>query len=174
MIIVPQYVIVIVVNKMSLKEIRESFGISQAAAASTVGMPLRTYVRYENDENYGNELKRQSIVAALNDAYKITETKGLYTIEQIKTKIATVIKDKYKDTVEFCYLFGSYAKGYAKESSDVDLCVSTSLSGLKYVGLAESLRIALNKKVDLIRLSDLSNNVGLVNEIMKDGIKIYG
>jgi len=159
---------------MSLKETRESFGISQAVAASTVGMPLRTYVRYENDENYGNGLKRQSIVAALNDAYKITETKGLYTIEQIKTKIATVINDKYKGTVEFCYLFGSYAKGYAKESSDVDLCVSTSLSGLKYVGLAESLRIALNKKVDLIRLSDLSNNVGLVNEIMKDGIKIYG
>lgn len=159
---------------MSLKEIRESFGISQAAAASTVGMPLRTYVRYESDEHYGNELKRQSIVAALNDAYKITETKGLYTIEQIKTKIATVINDKYKDTVGFCYLFGSYAKGYAKESSDVDLCVSTSLSGLKYVGLVESLRIALNKKVDLIRLSDLSNNVGLVNEIMKDGIKIYG
>ena len=137
-------------------------------------MPLRTYVRYESDENYGNELKRQSIVAALNDAYEITETKGLYTIEQIKAKVATVINDKYKDTVEFCYLFGSYAKGYAKESSDVDLCVSTSLSGLKYVGLAESLRIALNKKVDLIRLSDLSNNVGLVNEIMKDGIKIYG
>jgi predicted nucleotidyltransferase len=159
---------------MSLKETRESFGISQAVAASTVGMPLRTYVRYENDENYGNGLKRQSIVAARNDAYKITETKGLYTIEQIKTKIATVINDKYKGTVEFCYLFGSYAKGYAKESSDVDLCVSTSLSGLKYVGLAESLRIALNKKVDLIRLSDLSNNVGLVNEIMKDGIKIYG
>ena len=159
---------------MSLKETRESFGISQAVAASTVGMPLRTYVRYENDENYGNGLKRQSIVAALNDAYKITETKGLYTIEQIKTKIAMVINDKYKGTVEFCYLFGSYAKGYAKESSDVDLCVSTSLSGLKYVGLAESLRIALNKKVDLIRLSDLSNNVGLVNEIMKDGIKIYG
>ncbi|MBR5996459.1 MAG: nucleotidyltransferase domain-containing protein [Bacilli bacterium] len=159
---------------MSLKETRESFGISQAAAASTIGMPLRTYVRYESDENYGNELKRQSMVAALNDAYKITETKGLYTIEQIKTKIAMVINDEYKDTVEFCYLFGSYAKGYAKESSDVDLCVSTSLSGLKYVGLAESLRIALNKKVDLVRLSDLSNNVGLVNEIMKDGIKIYG
>ena len=85
-----------------------------------------------------------------------------------------VINEKYKDMVEFCYLFGSYAKGYAKETSDVDLCVSTSLSGLKYVGLAESLRIVLNKKVDLIRLSDLSNNVGLVSEIMKDGIKIYG
>ena len=170
----PQYVIVIVVNNMTLKETRESFDISQSAAASTVGMPLRTYVRYESDENYGNALKRQSIVAALKNAYEITETKGLYTIEQIKVKVAMVINEKYKDMVEFCYLFGSYAKGHAKETSDVDLCVSTSLSGLKYVGLAESLRIVLNKKVDLIRLSDLLNNVGLVNEIMKDGIKIYG
>ena len=170
----PQYAIVIVVNDMTLKETRESFGISQSAAACTVGMPLRTYVRYESSENYGNALKRQSIVVTLKNAYEITETKGLYTIEQIKTKVAMVINEKYKNMVEFCYLFGSYAKGYAKETSDVDLCVSTSLSGLKYVGLAESLRIVLNKKVDLIRLSDLSNNVGLVSEIMKDGIKIYG
>jgi len=159
---------------MTLKETREQYRISQAAAASAIGMPLRTYIRYESDENYGNSLKRQSMIAALNTAYEITETKGLRTVEQIKKIVNAILDDKYKDIVDFCYLFGSYAKGYAKETSDIDLCISTSLTGLKFMGLVESLRTALHKKVDLIRLCDLSNNVELVNEIMKDGIKIYG
>ena len=169
-----KYAIIMVVKDMTLKETREYFHISQSTAANIVGVPLRTYVRYENDEQYGSLLKRQSMVRELNNSLEITETKGLYTIENIKNKVASVIENYYQDFVEFCYLFGSYAKGYAKENSDIDLCVSTSLSGLKFVGLVESFREALHKKVDVIRLSDLSNNVELVNEIMKDGIKIYG
>ena len=81
---------------------------------------------------------------------------------------------QYKGAVEFCYLFGSYAKGYANEKSDVDLCVSTSLTGLDFFGLIEDIRVALHKKVDLIRFDTLNNNLKLINEIMKDGIKIYG
>ena len=73
-----------------------------------------------------------------------------------------------------CALFGSYAKGYAGDESDVDLCVCTSLTGLAFVGLIEELRLALHKKVDLLRLSDISDNLDLLKEIMKDGIKIYG
>ena len=85
-------------------------------------------------------------------------------IEEIKKKynVATII------------LFGSYAKGYAGDESDVDLCVCTSLTGLAFVGLIEELRLALHKKVDLLRLSDISDNLDLLKEIMKDGIKIYG
>lgn len=74
----------------------------------------------------------------------------------------------------FCYLFGSYAKGYAKENSDINLCIATNLSGLKFVGLSGELRESLNKNIDLLRLLDIQNNIDLLNEIMKDGIKIYG
>ena len=70
-------------------------------------------------------------------------------------------------------MFGSYAKGYAKDTSDVDLCVSTELGGLDFAGLSESIRNTLNKRVDLIRFNNLSNNFDLINEIMKDGVKIY-
>ena len=159
---------------MTLRETRESYHISQNEAANLVLVPLRTYVRYENDENYGSALKRQSMIRELDNALMITETKGLYTVEQIKNLVSEVIYTKYRDNIEFCYLFGSYAKGYAKETSDIDLCISTSLSGLAFVGLCESLREKLHKKVDVIRVSDLKDNIELLNEIMKDGIKIYG
>ena len=122
---------------------------------------------------YGSGLKRKAIFDALKDKYEITEEKGILKFENIKIKVGEVL-DKYKDEVKFCYLFGSYAKGYAKENSDVDLCISTSLTGLKFVGLSGELRENLNKNIDLLRLSDVQNNNDLLNEIMKDGTKIYG
>ena len=44
---------------MSLKEIRKSFKLSQLDAANIANVPLITYVRYEFDEEYGDELKRK-------------------------------------------------------------------------------------------------------------------
>ena len=115
----------------------------------------------------------KTVSDCLKEKYEVTEEKGLLSIEEIKNKV-TDIFSKYKDEISFCYLFGSYAKGYAKDDSDVDLCISTSLTGLTFIGLIEELRVSLNKKVDLLRISDMKNNFELVHEIMKDGIKIYG
>lgn len=158
---------------MNLKEYRKGKGITSKEASIVCGVPLRTYIRYENDDSYGSNLKRDKILSLLKEKYEVTEEKGLLSIEEIKSKV-TDIFSKYKDEISFCYLFGSYVKGYAKEDSDVDLCISTSLTGLRFVGLIEELRVSLNKKVDLLRLSDMKNNIELLNDIMKDGIKIYG
>lgn len=162
------------VENMELKEVRKQFGISQLEAANIVGIPLRTYVRYESDDNYGDRLKRAIIIASIKEACKITESKGLLTVEQIKSKLTDLFDKEYPGLIDFCILFGSYAKGCAKETSDVDLYVSCSLTGLDFVGLIERIRQTLCKKVDLIRSSELNNNIQLTNEIMKGGIKIYG
>ena len=159
---------------MKLKEIRTKYKLSQLEAANLVGVPVRTFRRYENDDGYGSKLKRQMFINVINDHCEITETKGLLTIEQIKDSLKEMFKNKYEGKIEFCYLFGSYAKGYAKEDSDVDLCVSTSLTGLDFVGLSEDIRNVLHKKIDLIRFSNLKDNLELINEIMKDGVKLYG
>ncbi len=160
--------------KMELKEKRIGYNISQQRAADIVGIPLRTYVRYEDDDNYGDSLKRKAIINAIDECFEINDDKGILSIEQIKKSIQKLFDSEYKDNIEFCYLFGSYAKGYANDKSDVDLCVSTSLSGLDFAGLSEKLRNVLHKRIDLIRLNNLKDNVELINEIMKGGIKIYG
>lgn len=159
------------VVKMNLRDTRNSYGISQSNAAEIVGVPLRTYKRYESDDNYGDSLKRKSIIDSIINSCEITESKGLLSIEKIKDIITELFDNEYKGKVDFCYLFGSYAKGTAKEESDVDLYVFSSLTGLRFVGLIERLRQVLHKKVDVIRSSELNNE--LANEIMKDGIKIY-
>ncbi len=78
------------------------------------------------------------------------------------------------DNVEYCFLFGSYAKGYANEKSDVDLLISMEVDAEKYFELVELLREKLHKKVDLLYVDQLKNNFLLTKEILKDGIKIYG
>ena len=158
---------------MSLKQVRTTYNLSQLQASKLVGVPLRTYLRYEKDEQYGNKLKRQMMINIINKACEVTEDKGILTITQIKEILTTLFESAYKGKVEYCYLFGSYAKGYAKDSSDVDLFISTSLTGLDFVGLIEACRNNLKKKVDLIRQTDLNENPQLLNEILMDGIKIY-
>ena len=159
---------------MELLDVRKQYNLSQVEAAKLLGIPVRTYIRYEKDNNYGSSLKRKTMINVINEKCEITETKGLLTVEQIRQSIEKVFDEEYKGEIEFCYLFGSYAKGYAKDNSDVDLCVSTTLTGLGFVGLSESIRNVLHKKIDLIRFSNLKDNLELINEIMKDGIKIYG
>ena len=76
--------------------------------------------------------------------------------------------------MEYCYLFGSYAKGLASETSDVDLLLCTNITGIKFYGLVERLRETLKKNVDVLEVRQLTNNPELINEILRDGVKIYG
>ncbi len=158
---------------MTLKGVRIQYNLSQIEAANIIGIPVRSLRRYELDENYGSTLKRQMFIELLNKHCEISEEKGLLTIELIKQLLTDLFNTDYKGEIEFCFLFGSYAKGTATETSDVDLYVSSSLSGLRFVGLIERARQVLHKKVDLIRSSELKNNANLINEILKDGIRIY-
>ena len=159
---------------MTLLQTRKQYNISQIEAAKTLDIPVRTYIRYEQDDNYGSKLKRQTMINVINDKYEITEDKGVLSVSQIKKELTILFDKQYQGVVEFCYLFGSYAKGYATETSDVDLCVCSSLTGMRVAGLAETIRSVLHKKIDLIRFDTLKDNLELINEIMKDGIKIYG
>ena len=158
---------------MGLIEIRNQYHLSQSNAAALAGIPLRTYIRYENDEDYGSELKREMIITKITKECEITETKGILTIEKIKDDITQIIENEYKGHVQAVYLFGSYAKGYATERSDVDLAAYTDLTGFHFYGFVEDLRQALHKKVDFVCLDRISNNLELLPEILKDGIKIY-
>ncbi len=159
---------------MNLFDVRKEYGLSQIEASRILGIPVRTYIRYEKDNDYGSSLKRKTMIDVLKDKCAITEDKGLLSISQIKQLLTSIFDAEYKDQIEFCFLFGSYAKGYAKENSDIDLCISTNLTGLKFVGLSETIRNTLHKRIDLIRFNNLVDNFELVGEIMKDGIKIYG
>jgi len=155
----------------NIKDIRHEAKLTQAQAASYVGIPLRTYIRYEQDYPGVSDIKRDYIIRRLNDLTEITEEKGILSIESIQKTVSEICRDH---GIALCYLFGSYAKGYATEKSDVDLMIDTNITGLDFFGLVEEFRQSLHKKVDLLRLDDIKENRELLLEIFKDGVKIYG
>ena len=156
---------------MTLRELRKSKGITQREAADYVGVPLRTYCNYENDPQKQIGIKYKYMLESLRSYGYVDEENGVLTIEKIK-ELSISILSKYP--VEYCYLFGSYAKGKATEKSDVDLLVCTSITGIEFFGLVEELREKLKKKVDVLDQKQIECNFELTNEILKDGIKIYG
>ena len=156
---------------MTLKALRKQKKLTQSACAQYLGVPLRTYQNYETDAAKENSIKYAFMLQKLKEYGLVDETHGILAVEEIKN-ICRPIFEKYN--IEYCYLFGSYAKGTAVACSDVDLLISTSVSGMKFYELAEVIREALQKKVDILNREQLTNNLTLINEILKDGIKIYG
>ena len=158
-------------TKISLKDIRLRSNLTQEEAAQLLGVTRRTYVNYEAGKIDESSLKYKYVVETLQKATLIDENHGILTIDQIRKTCGEIFKDY---SVEYCYLFGSYAKGKATEKSDVDLLVAMPVDGMKFFELIEVLREQLKKKIDLLDIAQLENNPALVQEILRDGIKIYG
>ena len=156
---------------MTLKQLRKQKGLTQAACAAYLDVPLRTYQNYESDEKKQTSIKYQFMLQKLGQYGFLDETHGVLSLDQIKRTCAQVFENK---EISYCYLFGSYAKGKATELSDVDLLVSTPISGMRFYDLTEELRERLCKQVDVLNQDQLKDNVSLVEEILKDGVKIYG
>ena len=156
---------------MTLKELRKTKKLTQAECAEYLGIPLRTYQNYETDASKSSSMKYEFMMQKLEAFGFVDETHGILTTTKIKETCASVFQNY---DVEYCYLFGSYAKDKATETSDIDLLISTSVSGMMFYDLVESLRENLQKKVDVLNREQLNDNPDLINEILKDGVKIYG
>lgn len=156
---------------MTLKELRVSKKLTQKDASNLVKMPLRTYQDYENDMTKENSIKYNYLLTKITEYGFIDEEHGILSMNTI-VKTCDEIFRNYN--VEYCYLFGSYAKNKANEKSDIDLLISSTISGLDFYGLVENLRQSLKKRIDLITINQVEENVDLLNNILKDGIKIYG
>ena len=154
-----------------LKDLRIEKKMTQQEVADLVGISLRSYKSYENDEDKRESIKYRYIMEQLTKINFIDEEHGLLTVDDIRRKCSKVL-EQYD--VNFCYLFGSYAKGKETPSSDVDLLISANIKGLKFYGLVEELRTALQKRVDVLDMNQLKGNLELTEEILKDGVKIYG
>ena len=93
----------------------------------------------------------------------------MLTIEKIRTLIKPVC-DEYP--INKVYLFGSYSRGDAKESSDVDLRIESDIkSFLELGGVYEDLREVLGKELDLISI--LPDSEKFRENLKKDEVLIY-
>ena len=104
----------------------------------------------------------------------------IYTLDEIKA-IAAPIARQYG--VAAMYLFGSYARGTATESSDIDLLIDTSGTNIKSLlslsAVYCDLEDALQKSIDLITVSSLEQRPQLENDVrfrdtvLKERVNLY-
>ena len=96
----------------------------------------------------------------------------MLSIEEIKSYIIPVVK---KYPVEKVILFGSYARGDASDTSDVDLVVESGgkMRNSKIFTLGGDLLAALPVRVDVYDILEINKSSLLYNRIREDGIIIY-
>ena len=105
----------------------------------------------------------------------------IYTISDLRNVIAPIAK-KYQ--IPAIYLFGSYARGIATESSDIDLLVDTTgtdLTSLLSLGALHcELADTLQKSINLITVSSLQQKAQMPSEqdfretVLHEMIKLCG
>lgn len=159
----------------NLKIIRKNLKYSQQDIANLIGIPLNTLQNWEQNvrtpSKWVMNLMMDRVLRDANEhKTKISETKGVLSFFSIQ-KIVSSIASKHQ--VNKVVLFGSYAKGLANPTSDLDLYMVSNLSGVAYFAFAEKLRHALKKKVDLFSQLTLDTKSPTYLEIEDTGITIY-
>lgn len=79
----------------------------------------------------------------------------IYSLEEIARRVRPVAEKYHLKAV---YVFGSYARGEAREDSDVDLLIDdtdSGLRGLSYGGLCYDLEEALEKEISFVLIGSL-------------------
>ena len=105
----------------------------------------------------------------------------IYAIDEIKSKVIPIL-EKYR--IPAMYLFGSYARGEAKEESDIDFLVDTTgtdlTSMLQLGALYCDLEEVFQKRIDLITIgsimqeSSMESDMDFRNTVMKERVKLSG
>ena len=96
----------------------------------------------------------------------------MLSIEEIKSYISPVIK---KYPIEKVILYGSYARGDASDTSDIDLVVDSRgrLRNRKIFALGGELLDVLPVRVDVYDILEIINSSAMYENIQKEGVVIY-
>lgn len=163
-------------EKEPLQQLRQNIGLTQEELSRYLGIPKRTIENYESGKRtppswvYDLILDKLALFEKERREF-FDEKHGIYSLSQIRLKTYPIFE---KFRVKKAVLFGSYAKGRASETSDIDLVVEVSLEGLAFYDLANALEDALQKKVDLFRNDQIEKGGKAEQEILRSGLRIYG
>jgi uncharacterized protein len=96
-------------------------------------------------------------------------------INNLVSKFVLLVADEFP--IKSVYLFGSYAKGEAKEYSDIDLAVvSDKFEGSRFFDKEKLNKYILKTSIDLeihpFRTVDFTEDNPFVKEIIQSGLKI--
>ena len=159
---------------MMIKEARIEYQLTQKELSDITSIPLRTIENWESGKRTPSPWVQKLVCSYLRQYPKnqhgiITETKGIYEIDQIRQALMPMT---HKYDINRIILYGSYAKGTPDPLSDIDLMVDGKIRGMTFFGLLEDVNNAFVKSVDLIHFSQINPDSDIHERITK-GIVLY-
>jgi len=118
----------------------------------------------------GSNLKKDSLrIKEIEADKKLNNEKISKSIKPIKQKIINIIK---KTGIKRAGIFGSFARGESKKSSDIDILVEPTkkMSYFEIIQLEEKLKNALNRKIDLVTYKSI--HPLLKEKILNEEVKL--
>lgn len=95
----------------------------------------------------------------------------VYTVDEIREKIQPII-EKYH--IPKVYLFGSYARDEATESSDIDLAIMADHSDIQnfaFFGLSDEFESVLNTPVDVLSVEGLEQAKSPIGQMVRQSFE---
>ena len=154
-----------------LRQKRKELGLTQIQAANACGVSRRTYQTYEETNNLNATY--DELIRKLDEMGILDGSNYISNVKYIKHVCRHLFEEKYPE-IKCAYLFGSYARGEATGKSDIDILVVCPPMGMKFYGIAAELEKQLHKQIDLHTHRQLVKNERFLEQILKEGIKIYG
>ena len=159
----------------AIRQIRHNTQMTQEEFSNLLGIPLKTLRNWEQGIRKPNDWTEDLIIDRVlryktEKSINIDEETGILSFMKIKRTVTSIAS---KFDVDKIYLFGSYAKGEATNTSDLDLYMESSLFGLDYFEFVEILREALGKEIDLLSNRTIEENSKVYQEIKDSGVLIY-
>ena len=153
-----------------LRQKRKELGLTQIQAANACGVSRRTYQTYE--ETTILNATYDELIRKLDEMGVLDSSNYISNVKYIKYVCRQLFKEQYPE-IQSAYLFGSYARGEATGSSDIDILVVCPPMGMKFYGIATRLEEQLHKQIDLHTHRQLMKNEKLLEQVLKDGIRIF-
>ncbi len=97
--------------------------------------------------------------------------KNIYTIDEIR-QVMLKLSEKYD--IQNAYLFGSYARGEATESSDIDILIKggEKFKASNIFSLGEDIRSNTHKPVDIFEVRELNQGTPFYNQVEKEQVML--
>ncbi len=98
-------------------------------------------------------------------------SENVLTIREIEETVKPIAA---RYGVEAVYLFGSYARGDATAKSDLDFLVlgGSGFKRTRIFALAEDLRAAFGREVDVFEICEVNRGSDFYNNIMKERLLV--
>jgi predicted nucleotidyltransferase len=95
-----------------------------------------------------------------------------YSTTEIKQKLEPIFKNA---PIEKAILFGSYATGLQTPTSDIDIVIDShgKLLNIHFYGILEEITECLNKRIDLIEISEIRKDSPINSIIAQEGVVLY-